>query len=650
MNNMVNSELNVSEFSPKQVGDKLFSIPLYQRLYAWESEQVMQLLQDLYDTFCRSKGNQEYFVGSVVTSHIERETNRYALIDGQQRMTTFWLLGFVLKDYDNCWADFILSENRLRLDFIARDDDRHFLQNLSKTSLADFRERNSISSGVNSMMVNTINVVYKYFQKVPDRQGFAKYIYSKTKFVLLTLPDSIDLNKYFEIMNNRGVQLEKHEILKARLLSKIWDENKEIEDAKREKYAIIWDACAQMNRDIEKSFEKVEQDFEARKEIRSLLVNDFHTIDSFLAQIPLWKNREEITFDCILHDAQNLTSSESSTKHPTDAYDNFSPIVSFPTFLLHVYKLYKNSREVSLKDKDLLQTIVVEGIGDVKETSLFIERFIRDLLLYRILFDQYIIRSYKTGSNNLWETRILPIDDEGFERKKAFERSSQIMAMLNVSTSTEYWLTPLMKYLRETTQIQDNSYVVWLENLDNCFAYTRTVSDLKMMNTSNNLLSNIYGYRPEGKIDFSTINLSNGVNTEHYWFFKLDYCLWKIWNENSNKKKWEKEIRSFQFRSNRSVEHVYPQHPEDNTEWGKEDLNNFGNLALISVRSNSGYNNQLPYKKKYDFQKRILDWGIESLKLFDIYSRDEWNQKECKEHYEEMLNVLKVYHSNTDNE
>ena len=50
-----------------------------------------------------------------------------------------------------------------------------------------------------------------------------EYLLDKVRILRTELPPNTDLNHYFEIMNTRGEQLEKHEILKARLLKKLKD-------------------------------------------------------------------------------------------------------------------------------------------------------------------------------------------------------------------------------------------------------------------------------------------------------------------------------------------------------------------------------------------------------------------------------------------
>ena len=127
--------------------------------------------------------------------------------------------------------------------------------------------------------------------------------------------------------------------------------------------------------------------------------------------------------------------------------------------------------------------------------------------------------------------------------------------------------------------------------------------------------------------------------------------LWKSWfSGEGNKKKcglqqsWQEPAKDFQFRQNRSVEHVYPQNPEGGNNWDSVTLDGFGNLALISVESNSGYNNQIPVDKRSDFKAKVEKTKtLESLKLALIYNGDEswnWNQETAEAHQKICCDIL----------
>ena len=79
-----------------------------------------------------------------------------------------------------------------------------------------------------------------------------QYLVDHVMIARTTLPARTDLNHYFEVMNSRGEQLEKHEIVKAHLMSFLANG----EDAKRPLACLrrVWDACSDMSRHVQARF------------------------------------------------------------------------------------------------------------------------------------------------------------------------------------------------------------------------------------------------------------------------------------------------------------------------------------------------------------------------------------------------------------
>ncbi|WP_415793663.1 DUF262 domain-containing protein, partial [Flavobacterium saliperosum] len=78
--------------------DSLYKIPVYQRPYKWESEQVEQLWDDIIEAFDNEEEN--YFLGSIITAK-PRDNERSAyvdVVDGQQRLTTLMIMFCVIRD------------------------------------------------------------------------------------------------------------------------------------------------------------------------------------------------------------------------------------------------------------------------------------------------------------------------------------------------------------------------------------------------------------------------------------------------------------------------------------------------------------------------------------------------------------------------
>ena len=69
------------------------------------------------------------------------------------------------------------------------------------------------------------------------------------------VPKDTDLNHYFEIMNNRGEQLEKHEVLKSRMMELLKDD-KDAQNCLQ----LVWEACANMEKYLQMGFTPAQRD------------------------------------------------------------------------------------------------------------------------------------------------------------------------------------------------------------------------------------------------------------------------------------------------------------------------------------------------------------------------------------------------------
>ena len=92
------AELNVSKKSIRQLFEEMrgkkFVVPDYQRAYAWDREICETLWLDLINFFDDSKANKQenYYLGAIVTYQSKEAENEIEIIDGQQRITSLFLL------------------------------------------------------------------------------------------------------------------------------------------------------------------------------------------------------------------------------------------------------------------------------------------------------------------------------------------------------------------------------------------------------------------------------------------------------------------------------------------------------------------------------------------------------------------------------
>jgi len=599
-----------SELQSIQTGFKAgaFKIPLYQRLYSWGNKEIQKLLTDI-ESAAITIPPEDYYIGNITLNYNSR-SKCFDIIDGQQRLTTLWLIGLVfkLKGFVE-WNSFLLRNGVPVLGFTARDADTIFLR-----KMADMDTIKGLSfldkADVNDVMIAAINTIDLFLSGKNSEvlADLSRYMLRNVNMVAIFLPDGIDLNKYFEDMNNRGVQLESHHILKALLL-------KEIPEPFHRGYSEVWDAVAQMNQFVEYGLPGTV------KENRIKLANG-KIPESYFAGND--DKDAKISLEDLINDGVDPKFKELENQDDRDLIANkVGSIINFPEFLLHALKLYLGEGQnthIILEDKRLLEGF--ERHFPFREA----DKFIRYLFQCRLVYDRCVIKSVETSDGFRWEIRQIRADmaNDIFIREKHFREVVQVQAMLNVGTSLPVWFTRTMVFLMEKDR-DSLELLTFLEDVD------RSIGKGFLGNSSIESL------------------LSKGTGTGRYWFYNLDYLLWRKWTEKpkflpiADIDRPDDRIRGFQFRDSRSVEHIHPQHPTAETWPGPEVgeitaeklislKDRFGNLALISVGSNSSYNNQLPSLKKSDFRNRCDKYGIESLKLVFAYHYADWTVANMEQH------------------
>lgn len=604
-----------------------YIIPIYQRNYAWGKTEIEQLLQDLMDAASQTV-QKDYYLGSLVVH--QRQNGQYEVIDGQQRHTTLSILIAVLKNINKHNP----ISQQTNLTFEHRSLSSKTLQHLFRSGVT------GNEAGLEYAMVYAYNVAKNFLSDTNnlkvDLGAFEEYLAKHAILLRVIVPADTDLNHYFEIMNSRGEQLEKHEVLKARLMSAL---------APKEQTAFnkIWTACSDMSRYVQMGFtSKNEKD-----ERKAIFGDDWNQCPKAGAFNHL------ATFIATEHNKGDRKTLESVLETPkfTDKKENtaedgrFGSVINFPNFLLQVLAVQYPGSEISLDDKKLLESF--EQHPKYKENpSLFAKNFIAALLQIRFLFDKWVIKS-NANEEGHWHLRTIKPSTEksGYSfansaPNEAAERiNDQLIMMLSMrhvsfpSQNYKQWLLETLKHLYEhrESEIDGAKYLAFLEGKSDDYFNDRYASD-----------------------DV----LHAGTAVPHFLFNRLDYLLWKkivikkeklSSCEDANKvEKLESLASNFKFTFRTSVEHYYPQRPEGIVaSMSEEDCNRFGNLCLISHSNNSSYSNMLPEAKK---QRRNARGANESLKQIIMMSYSEWGPSEqglknIQVHEEEVIAILKAPHN-----
>ncbi|OOM78816.1 DUF262 domain-containing protein [Clostridium sp. BL-8] len=610
-----------------------FNIPIYQRLYVWEEEQIKTLLEDIETAF--SDGKELFYLGGVlvVENELLKDGKVYDLIDGQQRFTTLWMIAIVFGGAMKPFIERIEKEkNRHRVRFAIREDIYIFFKEYIS---------GNINGVATSNIVNALSLIRKYKEQF-DREKpqksleIAKFIYNKIKLIFTEIPKETDLNKLFEIINNRGVQLQHHEILKAQLLNKIPSED-------MLKYSYIWDACSYMESYVEKNIRDI-----AKIKIQDMFDNDNAKLGSEKLSDPkevfkfIQGIQEEsfkpLSLSYILNSNENYNLERNLEVEEYEA-DEVRSIITFPMLLQHTLRIFlvkKNEKDIpKILDKELLQIFSTSFFTPNRKDD-EIKEFIELLWKVRYLFDKHIIKWVRQEDSethlicklekyNNYLRRRRPTSNEG-------EALLQSMLYHSQQITTHYWLTPYLNYLLNHNG--QNGYE-YLKNLDN---YLLCSIEQESLSERTRKFLEDEDYKPE--LSTAILNEPVGTAFPHYWFYKLEYILWEKLSQKRDDDRW----KNFKMTAKNSVEHISPQtqRDTDTNTVSKDMLNNFGNLALVSRSINSEYSN-LPFnekKQRFENNNRVK---LDSLKMDLIYKNDVWNDEKAKEHQSEMIKMFNEY-------
>ena len=164
---------------------------------------------------------------------------------------------------------------------------------------------------------------------------------------LVTMPPETDVSAYFEIMNNRGVQLEFHELLKAKFIAKL------PHDVDQSLFDRLWTVCSRMDGYLVDRLDK--------ENVEALMAGQ------------QWR---QIDF-----------KRDAIRDAPANGNAARSIIPDFPNFLLHVLRFHAKSKDVSLDERNMRKEF------DKRFDSIDPVRFLDSLLKTRLRFDCFAIKA-----------------------------------------------------------------------------------------------------------------------------------------------------------------------------------------------------------------------------------------------------------------
>lgn len=235
-NRMAIQRIQSDDSSVASLFQAFYAVPDYQREYVWETEQVEQLLADVYEEMgdAAAQDAPEYFIGSIVVC--PGQEGVLDLIDGQQRMTTLYITLCAIRDrldalgaapssvLNSQIADAIVDvtgeeRRRYRLD-LQYEDSGDALIYLAEGKGIDSPTTQSMRNMRNAHHVITRFLVAEFADDPAAVRRFYGYLTNKVKLIRIQTEDVAKALKIFETINDRGVGLNSMDLLKNLLFMK----------------------------------------------------------------------------------------------------------------------------------------------------------------------------------------------------------------------------------------------------------------------------------------------------------------------------------------------------------------------------------------------------------------------------------------------
>lgn len=594
-------ETNKLNKTINEIFEDSYVIPLYQRNFAWGEEQIQLLIQDIYDA--SQQGDLKYYIGTLVV--LKRHNGVYEVIDGQQRLTVLSLLIRILG-----------LKTDLKLSYDSRPEVENFLREFYKDldykscEAQTYNFSNAVKCIKNSKVLKSDGESVEFDD---IRKDLVDYLLNKVILFRVEIPEDTDVASYFEIMNNRGEQLQKHEIFKAKLMAKL-------EPKFHNEFNLIWTACSNMKNHIQTCFGIEQRRKYFGENYDSFCFNGFAIEENENNKVET--NTEGYSIADILSGNSLCSVAKYGEKETTDKYNS---IIDFPNFLMHVLKLYMQEEnldeEISLDEKFLLKTNI-EKIDPSK--------FINILLKCRVLFDRYIIKTIDLDSQDDFRWTLRKLEKTDYSEKisyrefETFGKEDQDMiikaqSMLQVTFRQRIyknWLYDTLMFLYEKDSID--------------------IKSCKLLTHLNGWMKNYYGSLKKNKF------LCLGTKTPHFVLNFIDYLYWRKAKSNQNQIN-QIKIKDFSFKYWNSVEH----HLSVNKATIKNNgvlpnwVDQIGNLFLISKNMNSRLSDRDVKEKVESFEGPNMGPSRQIIYHKPENNNYNWGKEEIKKHTKAVFYLLK---------
>lgn len=477
-----------------------FYIPSYQRGYRWGSDEVTRLLDDVY-----ANGTKNYCLQPVV---VRKNGDCFELIDGQQRLTTLYLI----YKYMHISSSGFLDEPHFTLTYETRQKSEEFLASINKEQKDD-----NIDFWFMCNAYETIEAWFANKDKKSTLTNINKFFDENVKIIWYEVGESEDAIALFARLNIGKIPLTSAELVKAMFLSR--DNSDSMDREKQEEISLQWD-------NIEKELHNDSLWYFLTNKYNSSYQTRIDLILDLIASKPLNSKDKYFTFfyfdelkkhkdlDDIWKDIQHTFLVLKDWYENHDLYHKIGYLIASGAYTLQsIYEksvgktknAFKNMLDDCIRDSVKIKTNYAE-LSYEKATEY--ARISRLLLLFnvesvcqidgqtqRFPFNQF---KYQKGGKVVWSLEhIHAQQSEGMQKQEQWKEWLQLhipsVMSLNIDASE---LIERMQNAIERPKLERNDFeqiqdeVIALLSAEGNTEYLHSIANLALLNTSDNAALN----------------------------------------------------------------------------------------------------------------------------------------------------------------
>lgn len=604
----------------EMIREKEIYVPNYQRAYSWEVARENEKKKRQADLFLEdvmnhveneAKVKENFYLGNFL---YEKDGEKFAIIDGQQRLTTIIILLSVLNNLlKNEELKNIIDFNNIKFSTVKYDNEDFqkyiFSNELDKfNNLKEFRESKVIT---NTESIRRVIEAYLYFkdklvnENVEKLKKLAETI-TQAKCTMNTINSKVEATQIFIFENNRGKSPTNLEITKTKLMYFIYNNfEKSISEI--------------LLKEVDNTFGEI------YKKITTL--ENYINEDTVLA-IAIRMYKQNLRIDGVLTEVDNM---------------------------LIRLKPQKNDDNVEItekeENKEKIQNEIEKFLNTLKDTFEKVDKFItKGLAKFKELdFNdeyEYVAHSLiNLGiSVQLYPIVLKSLELGEKERVEVLKGLEKLMLRHLIIKTRANLAERLNGNFKDSFNIEADNKTPIIKNIYNTTNKIKGVLNNTLLEEDKKYLG-WYSYWNE---NIFLKELENGLTNLH----ATRYLLWKY--ENFLRKKDNMVALKYTEIKNYQVEHISPktENTEENNGYDKLEwniLNSYGNLMLLTQKTNVEIQNKNLREKLKAYEKETKDENNkkvilqQQLKVIEEIKKDGtfWGREKIKNRNEDLLKFIK---------